>query len=70
MAGGKDKLAQLPRIGDQPTHDALEKIKPKKASLNKKVESLIEHHPDRALKVVRQWMDEDRDKNGPDPDSI
>jgi len=53
------KIADLPRIGDSQREEALKIIKPSKALLNKKVESLIERHPDRALKVVRQWMDED-----------
>ena len=55
------KRLDLPRIGDEPIAEE-QPLAPetptKKRSLNNKVEKLIEDHPDRALKVVRRWMDE------------
>ncbi|MCW9035771.1 MAG: hypothetical protein OQJ97_16245 [Rhodospirillales bacterium] len=63
MVGGKEKIAQLPKIGDQHEDESLVTEKPRKAPLNRKVESLIERHPDRAVKVVRDWLDEGRGKD-------
>ena len=60
MVRQKQKRVDLPKIGDSPEEeDNLQITEPTKASLNEKVERLIEKHPDRALKVVRRWMEEE-----------